>query len=250
MFGESVYMANLTANSNVVTWFGGWVSTSRILNPGKRLAPVDARERWETASRGTARDLHDKLLPSFHGLWTHFQALTNARDPIQVLRSPAVVTSEIANALEILGEELAGRHRAAHGTTTFSVCTEGVPQELNPAPLEEIYKIGGEALCNAFHHARARGVEVEIRYDPRQFRIRVRDDGIGIDASVLSQEGRSGHRGLREMAERAKRVSAQLEVWSAHRAGTEIELAVPASVAYAVHAGRRFRRSEGSMGPK
>jgi len=69
----------------------------------------------------------------------------------------------------------------------------------------------------------------------------VRDDGIGVDPEVLSREGRAGHWGLRGMRERAKRIGGHLEVWSEHGAGTEVELTVPASVAYAAQGGGRFR---------
>ena len=70
--------------------------------------------------------------------------------------------------------------------------------------------------------------------------------GIGIDASVLTQEGCPGHFGLRGMRERAKRIGGRLEVWSeaalsARGPGTELELTVPASVASARNAGHHFR---------
>jgi signal transduction histidine kinase len=69
----------------------------------------------------------------------------------------------------------------------------------------------------------------------------VRDNGIGIDATVLSQEGRSGHFGLTGVRERSKGIGGQLDVWSERGAGTEVELTIPGSVAYGGHAGRRFR---------
>ena len=50
---------------------------------------------------------------------------------------------------------------------------------------DEIYRIAGEAVRNAFRHARARRIEVEIRYEPQQLRVRVRDDGIGMDSSSV-----------------------------------------------------------------
>jgi signal transduction histidine kinase len=106
---------------------------------------------------------------------------------------------------------------------------------------DEIYRIAGEALRNAFHHARARRIEVELQYDPGQLRVRVRDDGIGIDASALSPEGRPAHFGLRGMRERSKYIGGQLDFWSERRAGTEVELTIPASIAYRGPAGRRFR---------
>jgi len=133
--------------------------------------------------------------------------------------------------------------------TDFSVRVNGTPQDLHPMLRDEIYRITGEALRNAFRHARARRIEVEIEYDTRQVRTRVRDDGIGVDATVLSQEGRAGHFGLSGMRERSKRIGGQLDVWSERGAGTEVELTIPASVAYGGHAGRRFRvfKSKGEM---
>jgi len=214
-----------------------------------------------------ARDLHDTLLQSFHGLLMRFQAahnllpgraadarqvletalddaaqaITEARDAVQELRSSTVISNELAKAVEVLGKELAEQQGAANGDeTAFSVEVEGTPQELHPIMRDEIYRITGEAVRNAFHHARARRIEVEIRYDARELRVRVRDDGTGIDASVLSQEGRAGHFGLGGMRERAKRIGGQLEVWSEHGAGTEVELTILASIAYGTPASRRF----------
>jgi len=92
-------------------------------------------------------------------------------------------------------------------------------------------------LRNAFRHGEARHIEVEIRYDREQFRLRVRDDGKGIDEEVLSQESREGHYGLPGMRERATIMGAKLTVWSEVDAGTEVELRIPASTAYAT--GRR-----------
>ena len=69
-------------------------------------------------------------------------------------------------------------------------------------------------------------------YDERQLRVRVRDDGKGIDPEVLRAEGREGHFGLRGMRERAKLAGGKLTVWSGLDAGTEVELSIPASHAY------------------
>jgi signal transduction histidine kinase len=131
---------------------------------------------------------------------------------------------------------------AADGTQSdFSVEVEGTPLGLNAIVRDEVYRIVGEVLRNAFHHARARQIEVQIRYDARRLRIRVRDDGIGIDPMLLSDEGRPGHWGLRGIRERAQHIGGQLEVWSEHGAGTEVELTIPASVAYGSRTRRRFR---------
>jgi signal transduction histidine kinase len=73
---------------------------------------------------------------------------------------------------------------------------------------------------------------VDIHYDERELRLRVRDDGKGISAQLLSNKGRSGHWGLQGMRERAKLVGGRLEIWSELDSGTEIELRIPASIAY------------------
>jgi signal transduction histidine kinase len=70
---------------------------------------------------------------------------------------------------------------------------------------------------------------VEIHYDTRRLRMRIRDDGKGIDAQVLSAGGRSGHHGLPGMRERAELVGGNLAVWSELDAGTQIELTIPSA---------------------
>ena len=117
---------------------------------------------------------------------------------------------------------------------------EGRQRNLAPLLQEEVYRIAGEAVRNAFRHAHAVRIEVEIRYDSRQLRLRVRDNGKGIDPKVLAGDGRAGHYGLTGMHERAKLVGGKLAVWSELDSGTEAELTVPASVAYASPTTRRW----------
>jgi signal transduction histidine kinase len=106
---------------------------------------------------------------------------------------------------------------------------------------DEVYRVSREVIRNAFTHAAASHIEVEIRYDQDQLRLRVRDDGKGIDPKVLA-EGQSGHFGIPGMRERALRIGARLDFWSEMGAGTEVELTVPASMAYEKQRdGRRFR---------
>jgi signal transduction histidine kinase len=99
-------------------------------------------------------------------------------------------------------------------------------------------------LRNAFQHAQAKQIEVELRYDEQQLRLRVRDDGKGIDLKVLSQGGREGHFGMHGMRERAQLIGGKLTVWSAPDSGTEIEVSVPASHAYAATPSSRSRFAE------
>jgi len=109
---------------------------------------------------------------------------------------------------------------------------EGESRDLHPIVRDEVYRIASEAVRNAFRHSRAAQIEVEIHYDERQFRVRIRDNGKGMDPKVLDT-GREGHYGLRGMHERAKLVGGKLAIWSKVESGTEAELTIPASFAYA-----------------
>jgi signal transduction histidine kinase len=118
------------------------------------------------------------------------------------------------------------------------VSVEGTPRELHPILRDDICRIAREALRNAFCHAEASKIEADITYGERILRLRVRDNGKGIDPKVLSA-GRDGHWGLPGMRERAQQIGAQLEIWSEVGAGTELELRIPGSIAYGTSSVRR-----------
>ncbi len=210
-----------------------------------------------------ARDLHDTLLQSFHGLILRLetvsqllpesearlkldstiqqasQAIAEGRDAVAGLRA-SIVECDLAHAISRLGEELATTSNNER-SAAFVLIIEGRSRDLHPIVREDIYKISAEALRNAFRHAQAERVEVEIRYDNEQFRLRVRDDGNGIDPVVLSSK--NGHYGLRGMRERATLIGGKLVIWSEMGTGTEVELRVPSSVAFTA-VGKHRRRSE------
>jgi signal transduction histidine kinase len=208
-----------------------------------------------------ARELHDTLLQSFQALMLHFQAVNDqlppgkakealekvldradqaiieGRDAIQNLRSSTAVTNELAQAMTALGEELAGTRDGERGSATFRVSVEGIARDLHPIVRDDIYRIAREALRNAFRHAQARKIEADITYGERLLRLRIRDDGKGIDPKLLDV-GRDGHWGLAGMRERAQQIGAQLDMWSEVGAGTEVELRIPGSIAYGTSPGR------------
>jgi len=201
-----------------------------------------------------ARDLHDTLLQNFHGVLGRLQAVSNdlpegkskeqlestidqaaeaiteGRDAVQGLRTSTVEKNDLALAIRTVGEELAAD--PSNGRAAFEVHVEGAPRDIQPILRDEIYRIATEALRNAFRYAQARRIEADLRYGDRQFQLRVRDDGKGIDPKVLGKDGREGHFGLHGMRERAKLAGGKLTVWSQIDAGTEIELTIPASTAY------------------
>jgi signal transduction histidine kinase len=217
---------------------------------GRLVAKNAERER-------IARELHDTLLQSTQGLVLRFQAatkqlppdnsvraslelvlqradevMTEGRDRVQDLRTADTFSRNLVESLTSVGKQLAREYKIE-----FSVVLDGQPQDLEPSLLEEAYAIGREALLNAFTHAQARLVELQIIYSDTDFRLRCRDDGKGLDTNLLT-EGRPGHFGLTGMRERARRIGAELEIWSRPNAGTELELKVPAVSAYAMRRSR------------
>jgi signal transduction histidine kinase len=154
------------------------------------------------------------------------EVMAEGRDRVINLHACLDKGGDLAQSLAQAGEEI------AHGSEIkISVIAQGQAQTLDPMALDEIYCIGREAMVNALRHSKGRSVEVEVDYAAYEVRLRIRDDGQGIDPEIL-QSGRAGHIGLAVMRERAERIGGQLDIISGPRAGTEIELKVPASKAY------------------
>jgi signal transduction histidine kinase len=213
-----------------------------------------------------AQDLHDTLLQGFLSasmqLHVAFSRLPDespvkpslnrvleliakvteeGRNAVQGLRSSGVVNQDLDQAFSRIKHEL-----DAGDDVEFRVIVEGRQRPLHPLIRDEAYRIGREALVNAFHHAQAKSIEVELDYSPGRLRILVRDDGRGIDPDVVVS-GRQGHWGLSGMRERAERIGATVNVWSRNGAGTEVELQVPANIAFQdEHGGRNNRLSRGT----
>lgn len=114
-------------------------------------------------------------------------------------------------------------------------------RDLHPIFRDEAYRIGREAIINAFRHSGASKIDVQIAYGVRRFYLRVRDNGRGIDPAVAAS-GRSGHWGLQGMKERSQQIGAKLLVLT-HSGGTEVELSIPASRAFVSHS--RSGRGDG-----
>ena len=173
---------------------GIWGGYRMRLRQLARQLDVRFEERLAERSR-IARELHDTLLQSFQGAVLRFRAVTymlpdrpadaratlenaidqarqaivEGRDAVQGLRSPAIATNDIAVAIATLAETLS-TDDGSQSPPVFQVNVEGTPRDLPPIVQDEVYRIAGEALRNAFRHARASRIEVEIRYDQSRFR--------------------------------------------------------------------------------
>lgn len=227
-----------------------------------RLAQVSARMKSQLEARmlereRIARELHDTLLQGFQGLMLRFQSVADLISPDQPARS--LIEDAMTRGDEVLAE---GRDRvrnlrgseisedlpsALHKSAAkfaigsapeVHVVVEGTARPLHPVVNDELIAICSEAIANAFKHANARNIDVDIVYRRRRFDVRIRDNGVGIDPRVIDN-GRKGHYGLAGMRERAQKIRASFTLSSRSNMGTEVEITLPASVAYAKRPERR-----------
>ena len=234
-----------------------WFLHRLRLRQAARQLNIRMEERTNERIR-LARDLHDTLLQSFQGVLLKFHAATfllpdrpaearstlegaieqareaiaEGRNAVQGLRSATLAATDLARAISALGEGLSAGQNG-EGSPDFRVQVEGTVRDLVPLLGDEVYRITCEAVRNAFKHAHAARIEAEIRYDQSQFRLRIRDDGKGMDSQALGPAGKPGHYGVLGMQERARLIGGKLTIWSKLGSGTEVEFTIPAAVAYA-----------------
>ena len=231
-----------------------WVLVRLRVRQLRRRLEERMDERFNERTR-IARELHDSLLQGFQGLMFRLQAVRQllperpgdaakfldsamqvgdqaigeGRDTVRNLRS--YDDRDLASSLSALGTELeAGIDSPSK--PEFRVVVEGSPRELTAVVRDETYRIAREAVSNAYQHAKAGHIEAEVIFGDADLTIRVRDDGIGVDPKILAHGQRSGHWGLPGMRERSESFGGHLHVWSEGNAGTEVELRIPAHVAY------------------
>lgn len=216
-----------------------------------------------------ARELHDTLIQGFQGLVLVFGAaaqrisaedpirevlgkalktadgvLAEGRDRVRGLRESMTLTHDLPTALKEAAEDL-----ALAQPIEFSMSVSGTQRPLHAVAMEEVYQIAREALTNAHRHAGANRIELELSFAPSHLRLLVRDDGQGIDETILRDGGRQGHWGMPGMRERASKLGATLRLRSGPGSGTEVDLQVPGAVAYRKEATKRrwWRRFSGRV---
>jgi signal transduction histidine kinase len=226
----------------------GWVYA---LSAHQASARVQRRFEIRLAERERiARELHDTLLQSFQGLMLRFQAIAYGLAPGSELRGSIDDALGLAETVLVEGRERVRDLRAARthdmpqsimdsvsgimsgDDPRFSMIVKGLQRALLAPVSEEVLRILEEIVRNAVQHSKGSVVEAQIVYGKRDFQLIVRDDGIGIDESILKHGGRAGHYGLSGMQERAKSIGGRLVVTCPKGGGTEVELSVPARKAY------------------
>lgn len=258
--GEQTLAFRVTPTIWQTTWFRVLASALLVaaLVAGYRVRTAQLarrlNERFEErlAERTRiAQELHDTLLQGFLSASMHLhvaashvpedsavrrqlasvlelmrRVVDDGRHAIRGLRAPGGGIDDLAAAFTRVAREL-----GLADSTECRVVVTGQRRTIHPLIRDEIYRIGREALANAIRHAAATLVEVALDYRDDHLRCVVRDDGVGIDDEV-ALSGRDGHWGLIGMRERAEALGGRLQVRSRRAAGTEVELWLPAAVAY------------------
>jgi signal transduction histidine kinase len=233
-----------------------WALVRQRVRQVRRRLEERMGERLNERTR-IARELHDSLLQGFQGLMFRLQAVRlllperagdaakfldsamqvgdqaigEGRDALQNLRSSSFDDRDLATSLSALGTE----HGAGIDPSSkpqYRVVVEGRPRGLTAVVRDEAYRVAREAVRNAYQHAKAGHIESEVTFGNADLTIRVRDDGKGVDPQILARGQRAGHWGLPGMRERSESFGGHLHVWSEENAGTEVELRIPAGIAY------------------
>jgi signal transduction histidine kinase len=154
------------------------------------------------------------------------EVMLTGRRLVQDLRdtSRAVTLVEV---LEAIGRGFQGLYAAE-----LSVSSSGKERPLNAVVADELLKVGREAISNAFRHAQAKSIFVELDYRDRDLKLLIRDNGVGIDQRLLIDGRKVGHWGLPGMRERVARLNGNIRFESRQGMGTTVEVKIPAHRAY------------------
>jgi signal transduction histidine kinase/ligand-binding sensor domain-containing protein len=197
-----------------------------------------------------ARDLHDTFLQTIQGsklvaddaldpsadparlrrameqlsVWLE-QAMQEGRAALNSLRTSTTERNDLADAFRRAAEN---GHLPGSIEAVLSVV--GDARDMHPIVRDEVYRIGYEAIRNAYLHAHATRLEVELRY-AQDLTVRVCDNGVGMEPAVRDR-GKEGHFGLPGMRERAARIGAQLTISTSPDSGTEITVVVPGRIVF------------------
>ncbi|WP_373987109.1 triple tyrosine motif-containing protein [Duganella sp. BuS-21] len=151
-------------------------------------------------------------------------SINEGRAQVQDLRSSP------ADEVESVLREVAALLAASYPGVAFTLAVDGERRALRSGVIDEISEIGREAVRNAYQHAQALHIEVQLGYEAQQFTLLVRDDGKGMAPAPPA----SGHWGLVGMRERAARIGAALEIASTPNQGSHVKMALSAHRAYAL----------------
>ncbi len=216
------------------------LQTKIIREKAEREATLEERTR-------IARELHDTLEQALAGISLQLRALTDswrempakpaqilkttrqmvrhgqdeARRTVRNLRTLALETGGLPAALAALAREV-----EAGLAVQIEFKVDGTPVPLASQVENHLLRVGQEATTNVLKHARAKTVQIHLRFEPQAVRLVVQDDGSGFDVAHTAPSS-AGHFGLLGMRERAEKMNGILTITSVPDRGTTVEVVVP-----------------------
>jgi ligand-binding sensor domain-containing protein/signal transduction histidine kinase len=151
-------------------------------------------------------------------------ALAESRAALKGLRDTTRLENDLEKQLSAVARE------ANHQKIAFKLVITGETRDIRPMIRYEVFRIGSEAISNAFKHSEGTSIRVELAYVDG-LRLAVQDNGRGIPAEVLHR-GKDEHFGLQGIRERADRIGAKLAIYSRVGAGTEVGINVSEDIAF------------------
>lgn len=209
------------------------------LTASRSLLLADVMSAEERERGRIAETLHDGALQTLLVARQDLRDVLRGKDPSGVERASELV-ADVSEELRQVTRELhpAVLHEAGLGaavTTLAQTFTErtGVPVELvvdypfNHPDDAMLYGVARELLNNVGRHAGAGRVWVELRDEGDDVTLLVRDNGIGMDPTVLSQRLTEGHIGLASHRARVETIGGRID-FPATESGTTVRVQIPA----------------------
>ncbi len=220
------------------------IHLTRLAEQARTNALTDERNRL-------AREIHDTLAQTFTGISLQLEAvrslthqpnatvesletaqtyirrardlarkgLSEARRSVRALRSEALETDDLPNALR---KALAQTQRDHGLSTHFRL--EGEPIPLPDDLQLNLLRIAQEAITNVLRHAKATQLDLTLRFQTPHIQLRITDNGVGFETSNLLENSGFGLIGIRE---RAARFYGSFALQSSPTSGTTLKITIP-----------------------
>ena len=150
------------------------------------------------------------------------QSIQETRALMNDLGNPLLFDMGLKPACEALAERLMERH-----PVRIRCDIRDAYKHLDPDAKTILYQVTRELLNNVVKHSQAGNAHVLIEEDNGQFRVKVKDDGVGFDARTLGAPTSEGGFGLYSIRERLMAMDGSLNIESAPGTGTTVTAILP-----------------------
>ena len=147
------------------------------------------------------------------------QASNTSRSIMSDLRPSVLEDLGLAAAIEWLAHEFEIHHQ-----TLCIVRGTQPPDTISSTLAIAVFRIVQESLTNIAKHARAKKVQIKISSDNGLLKVKIIDDGIGLQAGWDQKEGSFGFQGMRE---RAMSFNGEISVANGKKSGVALMLQIP-----------------------